>query len=50
MASAKLQDLLNSGKQSAEDAISSLANQVSSLSAKVTSEAQSEAHQVRSLR
>ncbi|KAJ9121545.1 hypothetical protein QFC22_002164 [Naganishia vaughanmartiniae] len=47
MASAKLQELVNSGKQSAEDAITSLANQVSSLSAKVTSEAESEAHQLR---
>jgi hypothetical protein len=47
MASAKLQELMSSGKQSAEDAINSLANQVSSLSAKVTTEAESEAHQVR---
>lgn len=46
MASAKLQQFLDSGLQAAEETVHSITGQLASLTSHMTSEVQSEAHQV----
>jgi hypothetical protein len=47
MATERLQELFNEGRQVAAEAVENIPGQLASLTSKVTSEVESEAHQVR---